>query len=160
MSTSDSQSQSPLGQFADQHRGLVQGLKYGGWAGAIGGALYDWGANRGYWGDRTMSGPISGQGTVNTMLGNDIQGTQDAIWGSGSQTPSGYTMDPNAVSMGPPAPDGGEDSPMRGPEARRSGDLPGLYGIGNMMVGGAPVIEGYTGNDMNQVAVIRREPGN
>lgn len=152
----------PLSQFGGSSRNpMLTGARAGmalGPAGMAVGALAGWLYGR----YGTQTGRIAGQQTANSMLGNDISRTQDQIWGnqpaqSPQQAPQdpGYSMDPNATSMGPPAPvDENGPGVGGGPSARRDagfGDFhnSGLYGVSNMTANGQQVINGENGMDPN-----------
>lgn len=137
----------PLSQFGGsrQSNPVLTGARAGMAFGPVGlgiGALAGWLYGR----YGTQTGQISGQGVQNQMLGNDIQQTQDRIWGNQPAPQDvGYSMDPNATSMGPPAPDDdtGHANPQERRDAAESGG--GGYanaGVSNFMVGGSPVIFG------------------
>lgn len=142
----------PLSQFGGSQRNpVLTGARAGMAFGPIGlgiGALAGWLYGR----YGTQNGPISGQGVQNQMMGNDIQQTQDRIWGNQPpQAPQddGYSMDPNATSMGPP-----EDSGHSSPQERRDAGFGNFaqsanYGISPMTVGGQNLIVGENGMDPN-----------
>jgi hypothetical protein len=137
----------PLSQFGGGNRnpamaGARAGMAFGPGGMAIG-ALAGWLYGR----YGTQTGQIQGQQTANAMMGNDISRTQDQIWGN-SPAPApqdaGYSMDPNATSMGPPAPNDENGDGRMNPAERRDAAEGGYAnsGVSNFMVGGSPVIFG------------------
>lgn len=136
----------PLSRLGESN--MARGARLGSVAGPIGmglGALGGWLMDR----HDASQQQAMGAGLSNT-LGNDIQQTQDRIWGnSGSGTLPQFQSDmgppenlagPDQTGAGPPV----EDVEGRGPEARRdAGGGPNAnYGVSNFMVGGSPVIFG------------------
>ena len=158
----------PLSQFRENHPGLVKGASVGGLPGAAAGALYDWGASRGWWGSTNQQ--IQSQPQVNEMQGRTNQATQDAIWGNPSSGAPSAAPQADAPTSDAPAQDLGastDDGPRDHAEIMQDVDdarnsTPALYGVSNFMVGGAPVINGVrpAGYDPNQGAMKRRDVGN
>lgn len=68
-------------------------------------------------------------------------------------------LDP--ISMGPGLPGSGvlNHQQIRDKLSNEANLRAGNWGVSNFMVGGSPVIFGSRGNDMNQVAMMRRTPG-
>lgn len=157
----------PLSRFGSDSN-MARGARIGSAGGPVGMAL---GALGGWLMDRHESNQRAemNAGLSNT-LGNDIQQTQDRIWGGGGGTLpqfQGDDMGPpeglagaDQTGAGPPADENGDGrvTPDERRDAANSGYTPANYGVSNFMVGGSPVIFG-SGDPMGRYLRNQRQPG-
>lgn len=143
---------------------MARGARLGSLGGPIGmglGALGGWLMDRHQQNQQTQM-----QQGLNSTLGNDIQQTQDRIWGDPSQpapdngggTLSQFSMDPNATSMGPPTDENGDGHASPSERRDNAGSGNANYGVSNFNVGGSPVIFG-SGDPMGRYLKNQRQPG-
>lgn len=136
-------------------------------------------------GNGTAEGPIAGQDVQNQMTQGDIDRTQGTIWdqpingelgqfadlapnqggamaqiATPDQGPSEYSMDPNAVNMGPPM-SHAERQDYRDSLANNGSGQSANYGISPMQANGQNLIVGENGFDPNGRAIYNWGlPGN